>query len=192
MEKKILITCFEPFGGDSFNASAAVAEAMPQSIGGFKTEKLLLPVEFGRSAQIAAARAKELCASLIIALGEARSRKIVTPELVAINLAYASIPDNAGKMPRDEAIEPFGAQAYFTDFPARELAEGINTAGVSASLSYSAGAYVCNDLYYRLLHEFRESGTSVIFIHVPRAADTAEYEKTAQAISCALFRIFER
>lgn len=185
MEKKILITCFEPFGGESFNASAAVAEAMPAELAGRRAEKLTLPVEFARAAQIAERQALAPGAELIVCFGEARSRSAVTPELVAINLAHASIPDNAGAMPRDEAIAAGGAAAYFTSFPARKLAELIKDAGVPAALSYSAGAYVCNDLYYRLLRRF-EGEVPVVFIHVPRMAGQNAYKKAAEAIAAAI------
>jgi len=189
MEKKILITCFEPFGGENFNASSAVASEMAESIGGLPTEKLTLPVEFGRAAEIAAARAIALLADTVVLLGEARARKSVTSELVAINLSHASIPDNAGAVPKDEPIAAGGAAAYFTAFPARRLAEKINAEGVAASLSYSAGAYVCNDLYYRLLRKFEGSGTRVIFIHVPRADGEDAYKNMAMAISSALSEV---
>ena len=103
--------------------------------------------------------------------------------------AHATVPDNAGKMPRDEAIDPFGAAAYFTPFPVRNLAEGIRNAGVPATLSYSAGAYVCNDLYYRLMREFEGSKTRVLFVHVPRAEGVAEYAEMGKAVSAALSEI---
>lgn len=189
MEKKILITCFEPFSGESFNASAAVAEAMPRIIGGVSAEKIMLPVEFGRAAEMAMVQAREISAWLIVCFGEARARKVVTPELLAINLNHASIPDNAGREPKDEPIAAGGAAAYFTNFPARSLAEKIKAAGVPSALSYSAGAYVCNDLYYRLLSEFDGSGTRVVFVHVPRADGEAAYKNMALAISTALSEI---
>jgi pyroglutamyl-peptidase len=189
MEKKILITYFEPFGGEGFNASAAVAEAMPENIGGVPAEKLVLPVEFGRGAETALACAAKTGASLIVCLGEARGRKAVTPELVAINLNHASIPDNAGKKPQDEPIDKCGAAAYFTRFPARKLAEKISAEGVASMLSYSAGAYVCNDLYYRLLRELEGSDVRAVFIHVPREDGENAYKNMAFAISGALAEI---
>jgi len=189
METKIIITCFEPFGGADFNASAAVTAEIPEILAGIPTEKMTLPVEFGRAADIAVKKARGECASLLVCFGEAGGRKNVTPELMAINLQYASIPDNAGNSPCDEAIVPGGAAAYFTSFPARRLALSIKEAGVPCMLSYSAGAYVCNDLYYRLLREFEGSDTRVIFIHVPRAEDDKNYKNMASAISAALSEI---
>ncbi|MBQ9747112.1 MAG: pyroglutamyl-peptidase I [Clostridia bacterium] len=191
MKKKILITCFEPFGGDSFNASAAVAAAMPAELAGYAVKKVTLPVEFGRAAAVAEASVPQAGAELILCFGEARSRSAVTPELVAINLKYAAIPDNAGAKPQDAAIAEGGAAAYFTPFPARRLAEGINAAGVPAALSYSAGAYVCNDLYCRLLRRF-EGEMPVLFVHVPRMAEENGYKKVADAISAALCGLIEK
>lgn len=189
MEKKILITSFDPFGGESFNASAAVAKAMPEKIGSIPAEKITLPVEFGRSAELALEAARETGASLLVLLGEARTRKAVTPELVAINHAYAQIPDNAGKMPSGEPIVENGAAAYFTDFPARRLAELIKANGVNSTLSYSAGVYVCNELYYRILSELCGSSTRAVFVHIPRAEREEGYREMARAISAALAEI---
>lgn len=182
----ILLTCFEPFGGESFNASAEIVFSMPEHINGCNADKLLLPVEFGGSAKIAISHADKRKPELIVCFGEARSRKAVTPELVAINLKYASIPDNAGAKPMDEPIEVCGKNAYFTKFPARELASGINARGTRSALSLSAGAYVCNDLYYRLMSFFECDDTEVLFIHVPRMENAQEYRKAANDIAEAL------
>jgi pyroglutamyl-peptidase len=189
MENTILITCFETFGGENFNASMAVVKAMPKKIGELYTEKIILPVEFGRSAELAAERARASSAELIVCFGEARARKCVMPELVAINLNHAAIPDNVGKEPKDEPIVPGGTAAYFTAFPVRRLAESISNEGVQAALSYSAGAYVCNDLYYRLLREFEGTCVRVVFIHLPRADGEEAYKNMAFAISRALCSI---
>lgn len=191
MAEKILVTCFEPFGGEVINASAEVARYLPESIGGMDALKLVLPVEFGRGASIALEAAKNAQAKVIVCFGEARSRSAVTPELVAINLNYASIPDNAGANPMDEPINKDGAAAYFTSFPARKLAERIKENGVQSALSYSAGAYVCNDLYYRLLEALGGSGVDVLFIHVPRAAEDNGYERMADAIFSSLDSILQ-
>lgn len=186
MTEKILVTCFEPFGGEAINASMEVVRYLPESIAGMDTLKLVLPVEFGKSAVIASDAAKNMQAKAIVCFGEARGRVAVTPELVAINLNYASIPDNSGAEPKDEPINKDGATAYFTSFPARKLADKIKENGVPSALSYSAGTYVCNDLYYRLLDEFSGSGVDVLFIHVPRAAEGNEYDRIARVIFSSL------
>ena len=185
----MLVTCFEPFGGESFNASAEIAFSMPEQINECRVDKLILPVEFGESANTVISHAKKINADLIVCFGEARSRKAVTPEMVAINLAYASITDNAGAKPMDEPIEDGGKNAYFTKFPARELAHIINSLGTASTLSLSAGSYVCNDLYYRLLSAFEDKDTEILFIHVPRMGSAEEYRKASNDIAEALGRI---
>ena len=163
----ILVTCFEPFGGREVNMSRAAVLALPEEAGGRKLRKLCLPVVFGEAAALAAAEALRLGASEILCVGEAGGRKALTPELVALNLRYARIPDNRGQSPLDEPVVPGGENALFSTLPARKLAAAIQAAGLPGEASYSAGAYVCNDLFYGLLHRFRGTGTRVGFLHVP-------------------------
>ena len=163
----ILITCFEPFGGREVNMSREAALALPEAAGGRRLCKLCLPVVFGAAAIEAAAEARRLGASDILCVGEAGGRKALTPELVALNLRYARIPDNRGQSPLDEPVVPGGPNALFSTLPARKMAAAITEAGLAAEVSYSAGAYVCNDLFYGLLHDFLGTATRCGFIHVP-------------------------
>ena len=126
-----------------------------------------MPVVFGEAADRVIKAASEISPDAIICVGQAGGRSAVTPELVAINLRYASIPDNAGNQPKDQPIDPNGVDAYFSSIPGRRIADAISAAGISAQLSYSAGTYVCNDLLYTLLQKFAGSGRSVGFIHIP-------------------------
>jgi pyroglutamyl-peptidase len=103
----------------------------------------------------------------VICLGQAGGRECITPELVAINLRNADIPDNKGNLPKDTPIVEGGREAYFSTLPVRKMTEAICSEGIASKLSYSAGAYVCNDLYYSLLHSFHQSGVGICFIHVP-------------------------
>ncbi len=189
MKEKILITSFEPFGGEEKNASMAVAAAMPNIFSGMEAEKLTLPVEFARAAAVAEAKARDIGAKYVFCLGQAGARNAVTPELIAINLMHAGVADNAGAKPQDEPVSAGGAAAYFTRFPARLLAEKIKSNGAESALSYSAGAYVCNDLYYRLLAAFEKSEVNVLFIHVPRESENMRAVDMARAISSALEEI---
>ena len=141
--------------------------ALPERIGGWTVRRRCLPVAFGLAAEEAAAAAEETGAEAVLCVGEAGSRKAVTPELVALNLRHARIPDNRGLQPKDEPAVPGGENALFSTLPARRMAEGIAAAGIPAEVSYSAGVYVCNDLFYGLLHRFRASGPPCGFIHVP-------------------------
>ena len=162
-----LLTCFEPFGGRELNMSRAAVMALPEEAAGRKLIKLCLPVVFGQAAEIAAAEAKRLGVSAVLSVGEAGGRKAMTPELVALNLRYARIPDNLGQTPVDEPVVPGGENALFSTLPARSMAAAIAAAGLPGEASYSAGAYVCNDLFYGLLHAFRGTEVRCGFIHVP-------------------------
>ena len=165
--KKLLITGFEPFGGETSNPSWDAVCRLPDSINEYALTKLLIPVTFGQAAQTVLSVAQELCPDVILCIGQAGGRDAVTPELVGINLRYAVIPDNDGYLPRDESIASDGENAYFSALPVRKMAEAIKSVGIPSRVSYSAGAYVCNDVLYSLLHHYGKTETRVGFIHVP-------------------------
>ena len=165
--KKLLITGFAPFGGEEINPSWEAVRALPDKIGEYELTKLCLPVVFGQAAEMAIAEVEKISADVVLSIGQAGGRAAVTPELVGINLRHAKIPDNAGNKPVDEPIIPSGAVAYFSTLPVRKMAEAIRLSGVPSELSYSAGAYVCNELLYRLLAHFDGTKTRAGFIHVP-------------------------
>lgn len=165
--KKLLITGFEPFGGEAINPSWEAVKRLPEEINEYLLTKLCIPVVFGDAAEIVMQAADEISPDVILCIGQAGGRNAITPELVGINLRHASIPDNSGYQPQDESIDPGCDAAYFSTLPVRKIAESINASGVPASVSYSAGAYVCNDVLFTLLSRFRECGTRVGFIHIP-------------------------
>ncbi len=165
--KKLLITGFEPFGGELINPSWEVVDRLPSEIKGYKLIKLRLPVTFGEAAKIAIKEAEEKRPDVIISIGQAGGRAAITPELVGINLRHAEIPDNGGHQPQDEPIINGGAAALFSTLPVRKMTEAIKASGLPSRVSYSAGAYVCNDLLYTLLSYFEGSKTRVGFIHIP-------------------------
>ena len=165
--KTLLVTGFEPFGGEEINPSWQAVSMLPCEIGEYKLFKLLLPVVFGEAAAIAIKTAMETSADAILCVGQAGGRSAVTPEFLGINVRYAKIPDNKGNVPKDEPIIPGGPAARFVTLPARKMTEAIITEGIAAEVSYSAGTYVCNDLIYTLLSHFEESETRVGFIHIP-------------------------
>lgn len=169
--QKILITGFEPFGGETINPSWEAVKSLPEVISEYSLTKLLLPVVFGEAASLALKTAEEINPDFILCIGQAGGRAEVTPELVAINLRHASIPDNNGNQPKDEPIKAGAPAAYFSTIPARKIADAINAAGVPSKLSYSAGAYVCNDLLYTLLSHYENSNTKVGFIHIPYSTE---------------------
>lgn len=167
MKKRVLITGFEPFGEDTVNASWEAVSRLEGRVGDWEVEKLLVPTVFGEAAEKVLEAARELQPDVILCVGQAGGRAMVTPEMVAINLRDASIEDNAGKKPRDEPVAPRGPVAYFASVPVRKIVESVKGGGISCGISYSAGAYVCNDLFYSLRHHFEGSGLRVGFIHVP-------------------------
>ena len=169
--KKLLITGFEPFGGESINPSWEAVLRLPEVIGDCQLTKLLVPVVFGEAAEVVIRAADELCPDVILCIGQAGGRAAITPEMVGINLRHAPIPDNKGNQPTDEPIIKGGANAYFSTLPVRAIAEAVKASGMPSQVSYSAGAYVCNDLIYTLLARYDGSDTRVGFIHIPFSAE---------------------
>lgn len=169
--KRLLITGFEPFGGESTNPSWDALLLIPDVVGDFELTKLEIPVVFGLSAEIVIKKAEEIGADCILCIGQAGGRDAITPEMVGINLRYARIPDNNGNEPRDEKISEQGENAYFTTLPVRRIAAAICEKKIPSKVSYSAGAYVCNDVIYSLLEHFYKSETRVGFIHVPYSTE---------------------
>ena len=169
--KKLLITGFEPFGGESINPSWEAVERLPEQINEYTLTKLRIPVIFGEAAEILLKVANEISADVILCIGQAGGREAITPELVGINLRHASIPDNSGYQPKDERIIDGEADAYFATIPVRRIAEAINSFGIKSSVSYSAGAYVCNDVLFTLLSHYKGTNTKVGFIHIPYSTE---------------------
>ena len=167
--KKLLISGFEPFGGETMNPSWEAVSRLPDQINEYTLTKLRIPVEFGKAAQVVLDAAEQVAPDVILCIGQAGGRSAICPELVAINLRYAKIPDNGGLQPKDEPIILGAPCAYFSTLPVRQMAEAIADAGVASQVSYSAGAYVCNDLLYTLLHRFHNTQTRVGFVHIPYA-----------------------
>lgn len=165
--KKMLITGFEAFGGETVNPSWQAVEMLPEVVGEFILSKLCLPVVFGDAARKVISEAERIKPDCILCIGQAGGREAITPEMIGINLRYASIEDNAGNRPIDEKISQNGNDAYFATVPVRKISEAINEAGIRSQVSYSAGAYVCNDTLYTLLEYFDGSDVPVGFIHIP-------------------------
>jgi pyroglutamyl-peptidase len=168
--KKLLITGFEPFGGEEINPSWEAVSCLPDEIGGYTLTKLRIPVVFGKAAEAVLAKGAEISPDVILCVGQAGGRTAITPELVAINLRHAKIPDNEGQQPKDEPIFPDENCAYFSTLPVRQMAEAVNALGIASQVSYSAGAYVCNDVLYTLLAHYKGRKTRVGFIHIPYAS----------------------
>ena len=190
--KKLLITGFDPFGGESINPAWEAVRLLPDVIRDFELVKLEIPTVFGAAAQIVIDKAEEIHPDAIISVGQAGGRAAVTPEMVGINLRYASIPDNMGALPCDIPIAEGGPAAYFSTLPVRAMAKAICDAGLPGAVSYSAGSFVCNDVLYSLLHHFDGTTVRAGFIHVPFLPEQAKdkpslpLEQTAAALRAAI------
>lgn len=172
--KKLLITGFDPFGGEMVNPSWEAVRRLPDRIGDIEITKMQIPTVFGKAFRCILDAAQGMDPDFIISVGQAGGRKGVTPEVVGINLREASIPDNEGNLIQNEPIIKDAPAAYFSTVPIREMVRNMKEAGLSASLSYSAGAFVCNDTLYSLLHHFEGTATRCGFIHVPFLPEQAK------------------
>ena len=167
---KILLTGFEPFGEHSLNASQKLLESLPGSLmDGVQLKKQILPVDKELAPQRIAALLHLEKPEAIIAFGLASGRPCISLERVAINLMDFRIPDNAGRKIEDQPVVEGGPAAYFTTLPIRSIRAALEEAGIPAELSLSAGAFLCNAVFYRVMHEIAISQLSVKagFIHLP-------------------------
>ena len=179
---KLLITGFDPFGGESINPAWEAVNRLPDSIGGWNVTKMQIPTVFGKAAQKVLQQAESLQPDAVICVGQAGGRKAVTPEMVGINLRHASIADNEGNQPQDEPVAENGPAAYFTTLPVRRMTEAIAAQGIEAAVSYSAGAFVCNDTLYTLLHHYSGTAVRAGFIHVPFLPEQAKENVPSMAL----------
>lgn len=177
--KKLLITGFEPFGGESVNPSWQAVEALPARIAAYELTKCRIPVVFGEAAAQLIRTSAQLRPDVVLMIGQAGGRAAVTPELVGINLRHATAPDNGGNRPQDEPILSQGNAAYFATVPVRRMVEAIAAQGIPARASYSAGTYVCNDVLYTMLAHFDGTPTRVGFIHIPYSTEQGHAEQPA-------------
>ena len=165
--KKLLITGFDPFGGESVNPSWEAVKLLPEKIGAFQVTKLQIPTKYSVAAQTVLAVAEKLQPDVILCVGQAGGRDSITPEVVGINLREASIADNAGVLAQNEPVIEGAPAAYFATLPVRKMMAAVQAADIKCKLSYSAGAFVCNDTLYTLLHHFNGTQVQVGFVHVP-------------------------
>ena len=188
--KRLLITGFDPFGGETVNPSWEAVSCLPEQVGDAELCKLQIPTVFGAAAQKVLEKAAEFQPDVIISVGQAGGRHGVTPERIAVNIRDARIPDNAGNQPVGAFVIKDGPAAYFSTLPVMEMVEAIGKREIPATVSNSAGAFVCNDVMYTLLHHYAGTPVQVGFIHVPRVPEQGEpnlpLEKTVEALIAAI------
>ena len=169
MIRKVLVTGFDPFGGETVNPAFEAVRLLPDVIEGADVVKLEVPTVFTRSAAALEQAMGEERPDAVVCVGQAGGRSCVTVERVAINLAEARIPDNDGAQPIDEPLRADGPAAYFSTLPVKAMVAAIRAADLPAFPSYTAGTFVCNSLMYHALYlaERRFPGTLAGFMHVP-------------------------
>ena len=200
----VLVTGFDPFGGDAINAAWEAAQLLDGRVltGGARAVAARLPVSCGAARGALAAAITQHDPAIVIAIGQAASRSAVSLERIAINLDDYRVPDNTGAMPVDQPIVPDGPAAYWSTLPLRTILEAVRAAAIPCALSSTAGTYLCNHVFYVLMDRLAREGDRRIggFIHVPLThaqnvgGDKASLapETVAQAIAlaadCALAR----
>lgn len=172
--KHLLITGFDPFGGESVNPAWEAVRRLPDTVGDYRLTRIQIPTRFALAAETVLAAAEADNPDVILCVGQAGGRSAVTPERIAINLNDARIPDNGGFQPTEQPIDPDGPDGIFATVPVSAMARAIRDTGISGQVSLSAGAFVCNDTLYRLLRHYAGTDTRVGFIHVPFLPEQAK------------------
>ncbi|MGD1824541.1 pyroglutamyl-peptidase I [Chromobacterium violaceum] len=163
--KTVLLTGFEPFGGETVNPSWEAARQLDgETIAGARVHARLLPCLFGAALDELYRQLDALRPDVAIAVGQAGGRPDIAVERVAINVDDARFPDNAGRQPIDEPVVANGPAAYFSTLPIKAIVAGLRERGLPATVSQSAGTFVCNHVMYGLLHR---GGPRAGFIHLP-------------------------
>lgn len=184
---RVLITGFEPFDGAGINPSWEAARALAgwhfEAEGhSVAVQARQLPCVFGHAPAALDAALDEVRPDVVIALGQAGGRGAFTPERVAINVDDGRIPDNAGAQPIDRPVVPGGPAAYFSTLPIKAIVQAVRAAGLPAEVSNTAGTFVCNHLFYALMHRLAQrrlvgAGGGAPprggFIHIPYLPDQA-------------------
>lgn len=170
---KVLITGFDPFGGEKLNPAFEAMKKLPDTVAGAEVIKLEIPTVFTKSGEAVEKAMKEHKPDVVICVGQAGGRSSITIEKVAINLAEARIKDNEGNQPIDAVLHEDGENAYFTTLPCKAVVRELRENKIPAHISYTAGTFVCNDVMYHVLYLIHKKYQNVRggFIHVPYALE---------------------
>lgn len=181
----LLLTGFAPFGGETVNPSWLAVKALDgRRIAGHRIVARELPVEFGVSLKRMRALLREHRPAMVIAVGQAGGRPALSLERIAINVDDARIPDNGGRQPVDAPVVADGPAAYFTTLPVKAMRAAITAADIPVEVSQTAGTFVCNHVFYGLMHALRRSRrVRAGFIHVPYSTEQAAGRPGVPALS---------
>jgi pyroglutamyl-peptidase len=177
---RVLVTGFEPFDGQSLNPSWEVARALHGVVmAGAQVTAVQLPCVFALALPALQQALASHRPDIVLALGQAEGRCDFSVERVAINVQDARIPDNAGAQPIDVPVVAGGPAAYFSSLPIKALVAGLRAAGFPASVSQTAGTFVCNQVFYGLQHALAGQGVHSGFMHLPLLPEQAAHWKGA-------------
>ena len=166
---KALVTGFAPFAGDSVNPSGDALNQLRTRLGALTLATRLLPTAFGQALDVLAEAVAAMRPDIVLGVGLAGGRAALSLERVAINIDDARVPDNCGRQPIDRPVVAGGPAAYFTTLPIKAAAAALREAGLPAVVSNTAGTFVCNHVFYGLMHlaATRHPGLRGGFLHVP-------------------------
>ena len=166
---KILVTGFDPFGGESINPAEEAVKMLKDEINGAQIIKLTIPTVREKSLQTIERAINEHNPDVVLSIGQAGGRFDITPERVAVNIDDFRIPDNEGNQPTDELVRKDGEIAYITSLPVKAMVEHMKSNGIPTTLSYSAGTFVCNHVMYGVLYMIDKKYPNIKggFIHIP-------------------------
>lgn len=172
---KVLVTGFDPFGGEKINPALEVIKQLRNNIGGAEIVKMEIPTVFGKSIDAVAKAIDEIKPDFILSIGQAGGAFAITVERVAINENDARIPDNEGNQPIDTPIDPEGENAYFATIPIKAIVQSIKEKQIPAQVSNSAGTFVCNHLMYGVLNYIARNKLNIKagFMHIPFLTEQA-------------------
>ena len=166
---KILVTGFDPFGGETVNPALEAVKSLPSEIHGAEVHWVVIPTVFYQSAEVLEAEIVRHQPDVVLCIGQAGGRASLTPERVAINQDDARIPDNQGNQPIDTPIRLDGQAAYFSTLPIKAMVQAIKEDGLPATVSNTAGTFVCNHLMYQALYlaDKKFPHMRAGFMHIP-------------------------
>ena len=166
---KILVTGFDPFGGEKVNPALEAVKSLPSVIHGAEIRWVEIPTVFYQSAEVLETEIVRYQPDVVLCIGQAGGRAGLTPERVAINQDDARIPDNQGNQPIDTPIRLDGEAAYFSTLPIKAMVQAINEVGLPATVSNTAGTFVCNHLMYQALYlaDKKFPNMRAGFMHIP-------------------------
>lgn len=184
--KTILLSGFEPFGGASVNASEQIVRQLDgRRLAGHVIHGIVLPCEFRRAPDVLRKGLQKTRPAWVVCLGQAAGRREIAVERIAHNLDDAVIPDNAGEQPVDRSIIRSGAAAYWSTLPVRAIVAAVSQQRIPVALSMSAGGFVCNHVFYALMHALRSRrGVRGGFIHVPAMPSPTETHPCLELETC--------